>query len=244
MNDRIRLNGMVLSASPIGEYDRRVVLLTAERGRISAFARGARRPKSSLVAATNPFVFGGFEVYEGRDSYTLYAADVENYYSELTSDLELVWYGYYFLEIAEYFSLENNDERERLALLGSAFDALLRGKVPLPLIRTVFEFKTLVINGDEPNAFVCGECGREESIRAFSMERRSVICDTCRGKVQAVPLPSAVIKAMKYITVTPAKEVFSFLLKEESAGALTNLTREYYRRYVEHPFKSEDFLDL
>ena len=77
-----RVTGMVLLAATIGEYDKRVVLLTKERGRISAFARGARRPRSPLSAATEPFTFGEFFIYRGRDSYSIEQVEVENYFPE------------------------------------------------------------------------------------------------------------------------------------------------------------------
>ena len=92
MREFVIVTGMVLKAEPIGEYDKRVVILTGERGKISAFAKGARRPGSRLMAATNPFSFGQFKLYEGRSSYNISEAYIRNYFEELREDYVGAYY--------------------------------------------------------------------------------------------------------------------------------------------------------
>ena len=148
MREQISVTGMVLMAAPVGEYDRRLVILTCGRGMITAFARGVRRPGNQLMAAAAPFVFGKFLLYEGRDAYTLAGAEVENYFREIAGDMEAACYGSYFLEMADYYGRENIDATETLRLLYQSLRALLKPSVPNRLVKPVYELKLMEINGE------------------------------------------------------------------------------------------------
>ena len=148
MRELLEMTGMVIRSTPVGEYDKRLVLLTRERGKITAFARGAKRPGNSLMGPSRPFAFGQFRLIEGRDSYSLQSADISQYFEELASDIEGACYGQYFLEFADYYSRENLDGSAMLLLVYQSLRALLKPSVPNRLVKPVYELKLMEINGE------------------------------------------------------------------------------------------------
>lgn len=244
MGQNITVTGMVLNAMPVGEYDKRITILTKERGKITAFARGARRPSSQLLAATNPFSFGEFEVFEGRSSYTMVRAAIHNYFRELAMDLDATYYAFYFLEFADYYCQENNDEREMLKLLYQSLRALESPAYDNRLVRLIFELKALAINGEAPNVFTCLACGAKEQVLHFSVKKGGALCESCRRMaVDAFCLDESTMYTMQYIISARIEKLYTFTVSDKVLLELQKVMHEYQRVYVAHSFKSLKILE-
>lgn len=243
MGQTIVLTGMVLAAIPIGDYDKRITLLTKERGKITAFAKGARRQGSQLVAAANPFAFGEFEVYEGRTSYTIVKASISNYFRELIEDYESVYYGFYFLEIADYYARENTDELHMLKLLYQSMRALESKKLANRLVRCIFELKAMVINGEYPNVFSCMDCKKEEGLYWFETRKGGMLCDSCRRSASAIGVNSSALYALQYIITSSIEKLYTFTVSEEVLWTLERIMKDYMKLYMDRKFKSLQILE-
>jgi len=148
MTDLTIVKGLIIKVEPIGEYDRRIVMLTDDRGKISAFAKGARRTNSKLVAGTNMFSFAEFGLYNGRNSYSVNDVKVINYFSFLREDFVSAYYGMYFAEIADYYCRENLDDKDMLTLLYQSLRALESDKFDNMLVKAVYEIKAVMLQGE------------------------------------------------------------------------------------------------
>ncbi|MDD6812568.1 MAG: DNA repair protein RecO [Lachnospiraceae bacterium] len=213
MQDFTEITGMVLKAEPIGEYDRRVVILTKEKGKISAFAKGARKQTSRLLAATNPFSFGSFRLYVGRTSYNLIEANISNYFEGLRNDFEGAYYGMYFLEVMDYYTRENNDDKEMLKLLYQSLRALMHEKLPNRLVRYIFEMKAMVLNGEFP------------------------------GMPEWGNWDDSTIYTVQYIMTSSVEKLYTFSVTDKVLMQLKEIADDYRKRYLDKIFKSLEIVD-
>lgn len=244
MADQIKVMGMVISSSPIGENDKRIVLLTKEKGKISAFARGARRPGNHLMAASESFAFGSFYLFYGKDSYTLANAEITNYFRELADALETTYSGYYFLELAQYYSVENQDASRMLNLIYAAFKALLNPKIDNRLVRYVYELKMLVLNGEYPDFFHCRNCGSEERISGFSISNNGVVCEQCMNVYpDAIRIGQSTLYTLQFVVCTRLEKLFTFTVSDEVIAELRMVMSRCMRTYVERKMNSLEILD-
>ena len=197
------------------------------------------------MAVSNPFVFGEFQVYEGRDSYTLSGANIKEYFLDLAQMQPGVYYGFYFLELAEYFGQEGNDETQMLNLLYVTMNAIRSGKQDLRLIRCIFELRTITISGEAPQMFSCMECGTKENLTVFSLRDSAIYCPNCgkpseiHGRCSRAPCWHAAISLP-----APLAKLYGFTVNEEILDELERLLRAYLHRYVEKKMKTLQILDV
>lgn len=251
----ITVTGIVLSAMPIGEYDKRLVILTKEIGKISVFAKGARRPNSALLACSQPFVFGEFSLYAGRTSYNIVGSEIKNYFEELREDFEGLCYGFYFCEFSEYITKENNDEKEILKLLYQSLRAVSKRTINLQLIKAIFELKITTLNGEAPQVFECVKCGNKASHsdgdgtaydtakHYFSIITGGILCTSCSVLDKSASIiNTSTLYAMQYIISKEIEKLYTFTVSPQVLVQLQNCIGKYLSHYNDHEFKSLDIL--
>lgn len=241
------VTGMVLSAMPIGDYDKRLVILTRERGKITAFAKGARKPNSAFLACSQPFSFGEFMIYEGKNSFTVVSVDITNYFDELRKELDSVYYGLYFCELADYFTHENDDGTEVLKLLYQSLRALAVKSISNMLVRYIYELKLLTLNGEAPQVFECIKCKKEDDLCFFNSEFRGILCQSCRKTIQSsvkfIPINNSTVYTMQYIITSPIEKLYTFTVNEEVRKELKECMDNYCKLYIDKKMKSLEFLE-
>ena len=154
----IKVRGLVIKEYSIAESDKRLVLLCKEHGKITVYARGARKPNSKFLAVSQLFSYADYVLAQGSNFYSLTQADlIENFYN-IRNDLDKLYTAYLITEVCETTVLENNPCDDLLLLALKSLKRLTKNTPP-DFVKAVFLFRFFLYYGIKPTLEYCAVCG-------------------------------------------------------------------------------------
>jgi DNA repair protein RecO (recombination protein O) len=229
-----KTDAVVIHRLDYKESDLIVTLYTADLGKVTGIAKGAKRSKRRFVNNLQPFSYIRILFAEGRGGLIrLDEADMIHPLFRISEDISKILYGSYFLEMVKEMTGEKESNPQLFELLVS-FLTLLNDSPPREEYPRVFELRFLDLMGYRPRLMECTICSKKLSSgdeTFFSYRHGGVVCKQCQVNAKgAVAISGETIQAMERILKMDFAEVegveFSPLILAEG--------KEILPRFVQH----------
>ena len=233
-----KISGVVLKESNMGDFDKMLTILTPNFGKISCVAKGARRPRSALLAGSQIFCFGEYLMYKGTSTYHINSVEPIEVFYNIRTDLDKLKYAVHINKIVQEVTEENQNCFNIMQLLLNTLYVISETDKDLELVLGIFKLRLLSILGFRPNVNKCVNCGKEEELIYFSLKDNGVKCNICgKQDKSAVTISQSTYNAIKYTLTAPPKKLYSFNIKEESLEEFKLLTKLYFNEKLEKEYK-------
>ncbi|SFS81975.1 DNA repair protein RecO [Marininema halotolerans] len=238
-----KIEGVVLRTRDYGESNKIVTIFSREQGKFAAMARGAKKPKSRLGAATQPFTLGFFLCFSSSGMATLSQAEIIESNIHVRSDLLHTAYAAYWVEYLDKLTEEKVPAPFLFDLLLSMLNWLEQGLDPEILSR-IFELKVLETAGYRPRLDGCVNCWRTEGPLAFSVSMGGILCHHCFNRdPQRIPITPAAAHVLKQLQRVTPDRLGQVNVKKETLLILEQVMRRFNDEYTGLFLKSRNFLD-
>ena len=237
----IKVKGIVLSENNMGDYDKMLTILTPNFGKISCSAKGARRPKSALLAGTQMFCFGEYLVYKGSQTYHINSVEPIEVFYNLRIDLDKLKYAVHINKIVQDVTHENQNCYKILQLVLNTLYTISETDKNLDMVLGVFKLRLLCILGFTPRIMECTNCKEKEDLVYFSMKDNGLKCKICgKQDTSTIQISESTLNAIKYTVTAPPKKLYSFNVKEEALEEFKLVSKVYFNEKLEKEYKLED----
>lgn len=240
-----KVQGVVLKEINTGEADKIVTILTKRLGKIQALAKGARRPKSTLIAETQFLCFSDFVLFKANDMYDVRSCELIESFYNIRTDMEKLTYASHLVELVNEVSDENMSCQKLLQLLLNTLHMLANSDKPQDLIAIIFEIRLMSIIGFTPQIIECTECKTVSSENMlFSSKLGGIICKECISKDKtAISISAGTLSALRYIVYSDMKKIFSFDVSDSVLCELKAVSSQFLLTHLNKKFSKLEFLD-
>ncbi len=249
VSTRFKLSALILRTVDYGEADRVVTLLSRERGKLVAFARGARASKRRFGGGLEPFTLVSAELAArgGGDAMArLDSVSVDRSFHHIRGDLARIGCAAYAAELSGALVRDHEPHPALFDLLVEYLDRLDAAPARPAGLR-VFELGALEAAGFQPRLDGCARCGAAAGAEgrgaAFSPADGGLLCGRCaEGAVGTTRLSAEALAALRRFQADGFGAA-----EEEMSSATGRELREALGRFVEqllgHRLQARRFLD-
>lgn len=240
----IVIRGVVLRETETKEADKILTLLTAERGRLSVIARGARRKSCRFAACAQSLAYSEWTLYQKGEWYYAHEGATLELFNGLRRDLDAMALGFYFAELTEAVTAGEAPAEELLRHLLNGLYALSALRRPPALVKPAFELKLLALAGYEPLADSCAYCGAPEPEQPrLDVVQGTLRCGKCgvRESGPSAPLCRDSLAALRHIVYGSPKRLYAFTLGGEPLRRLSAAAEAFSAAQLERNFRTLDF---
>ena len=209
------------------ESDRILSIFTIDKGRIDAKARGCRKPKSPLVNVCQPFVFGEFEIFSGKERNTINDCEIKETFYPIREDYERFSIGSVMLRLCHDAAMENEPNEALFSLLYHSLSFLAYGQSDPKDLFCCFLVRFLDAIGYRPAVTVCAQCGRDirsDAVVRFT-PRGGAACNACSQYGE--PISKTALEGMRRMLIMENAEMDKVKLSERIRKEILRHLTEY-----------------
>lgn len=234
---------LILRRSDFQEADRRLTLLTPDRGRLSVVAKGVRRPNSRMAGHLELFTLAKVFVVRRRSLDLVVQAETVQTFPEMRTDLQRLPYAYQAAEAALILVEEEVESPAEFVLLVKALGALALTSA-LPLVLVAFKLQLLATLGYQAQLHECARCGNQLSAdgNRARPEAGGVVCAPC-GSGAGLPISVRAIKCLRWLAREPLHTVDRLQVDPATVAQLEQTIDVFVRYVAEQDLKTTPFLE-
>ncbi|MEA4826295.1 MAG: DNA repair protein RecO, partial [Clostridium sp.] len=129
-----KTRAIVIKTQDFKENDKLIWLFTEKLGKVSAIARGAKRSKSKFLSSTQPFCFGEYILYRGKNLYNINEVQIIDSFQGILKDIDTITYGSYLCELILIGLQEEESNRDLFKDFIKAFYFMKNNVVDLQIL--------------------------------------------------------------------------------------------------------------
>ncbi len=240
----ITTDGLVIKQRTMDTDDSLLTILTKDLGVVYAYAKGAKRMKSSLLSSTELLCYSHFVLFKNRERYSVNNADLNQVFFGVREDITKLSLATYFAQLSGIVLPVEEPEEEALRLFLNCLHLLEKDKLPQTQLKAIFELRLMTLCGFMPDLVGCAGCGTYEAVEMYFVPQSGeILCGNCKGRAATpvFPLSRSVLQAMRHIIYSDFSKLFAFALAPESLEQLSLASERFVKAQVDTPLPTLDF---